>query len=674
MGRVTAASPFVRAASGAVADGASPRSFWSQLRSYWGGQAAARAAERAPPPAQRELALTPIEADDVKRWLYQRSAEGHSFRDQVKALLSEPEFAPPAAVSFEEQMRRCYARFQLLRERLALRLGDVQDRPERLITALELAAVVDDALFSVLSNHYCLCAGTLLRYAETCPAIDGYLRELDSGETVGVFAVTELGFGSNAASLQTRADYDPALGELVLSTPSPEARKFMVNAACAGVPKLGLVMTRLFVKGVDRGVFPLVVRLRTRFGPCPGVSISALGGAASAGADHALLSFAGVRVPAHGLLLGDDAGLLADGTFWSSVTSKRARFSRSIERVHWGRLCLSAAAATLTGASAFIAVKYGEQRRACAPRRPDLSVLEYRNYQRDVFSALAQAYASRCLVDFVVGKVQTTSPSERDYLFRISAATKAHVTRGAERAARRCRERCGAAALFDENRLAAFAARAQAWLSAAGDNQVLLLKVARQMLLRQGYVRLPPARPSPAALCNPARLIGLLRERERRLVDELRGTVAQPRLAEHELFTIWNENVNLALETAWAHASRLAAEAFVARLAELDCGHPAQVLFQLFALQELRPYLGFYLAEGLISRAELRAHGSYLDAACRELRPFGLELAKACDVPSSLLRAPLASDDYVAHCDHNLQGAAVADRPIRSSRSSVRDR
>jgi acyl-CoA oxidase len=672
MERVTAASSFVRAASGAVADGASHHSFWRRLRSHWGSQAAARAAEHAP----RERELTPIEAGDVKRWLYQRSAEGLSFRDQVKALLSEPEFAPRSAASREEQLQRCYARFQLLRERLELRLGDVQERPARLLTALELVAVVDPALFSVLSNHYCLCGGTLLRYAETCPAIEGYVRELDSGETVGAFAVTELGFGSNAASLQTRADYDPALGELVLSTPSPEARKFMVNAACAGVPKLGIVLARLFVKGADRGVFPLVVRLRTRFGPCPGVSISALGSGASAGPDQALLSFAGVRVPVHGLLLADDAGLLGDGAFWSSVTSRRARFSRSIEQVQLGRLCLSAAAATLTGASAFIAVKYGEQRRTCAPRRPDLSVLEYRNHQRDVFSALAQAYASRCLVDFVVGKYQTTSRSERDYLFRISAATKAHVTRGAERAARRCRERCGAAALFEENCLSAFAARAQAWLTAAGDNQVLLLKVARQLLLRQGYVRLPAARPSQeAALCNPARLIDLLRERERRLVDELRGAVAHRRLADAELFTLWNENVNLALEAASAHASRLAAEAFVARLAELDSGHPAQALFRVFALQELQPYLGFYLAQGLLRRTELEAHRTYLDAACRELRPFSLQLASAWDVPNSMLRAPLASDDYVAHYDQCVQRGAHAEAgPGRPPRSSLRDR
>ncbi|HEU4578675.1 MAG TPA: acyl-CoA dehydrogenase [Polyangiaceae bacterium] len=646
------------------------------LRSRWGAaRCAPRTPERSPAPAQYELRLAAIEARDVRRWLYRSSAEQLSFRDQVKALLSGPEFAPRPAASFQEQAQRCYARFQLLRERLELRIRDVQERPARLSTALELAAAVDAALFSVLSSHYCLCGGTLLRYAETCPAIEGYLRELDSGETLGAFAVTELAGGSDAASLQTRADYDPAQGDLVLSTPSAEARKFMVNAACAGVPKLGIVMARLYVQGVERGVFPLVVRLRTRFGVCPGVGISALGSAGSAGPDPALLGFDGVRVPLHGLLLAEDAALLADGTFWSSVSSGRERFARSIERVQLGRLCLSAAAATLTGASAFIAIQYGEQRRARAPRHPDPSVIEYRNHQRDVFCALAQAYASRCLVDLALAKHQATPASERAYLFRICAVAKAQVTRAAERAARRCRERCGGAALFEENRLSEFAACAQAWLTAAGDNQVLLLKVARQMLLRRGYVRLPRWSADPAApLADAARLIGLLRERERRLLDELRGALAQP-LVQGARFTSWNENVNLALETASAHASRLAAEAFAARLAELDDAHPAQALFRLFALQELGPQLGFYLAEELISRAELKAHGSYLDAACRELRPFAVQLASAFDVPNSVLRAPLAGDDYVAHYEHQArQGELAAEAPVRPASGSLRDR
>ena len=53
----------------------------------------------------------------------------------------------------------------------------------------------------------------------------------------------------------------------------------------------------------------------------------------------------------------------------------------------------------------------------------------------------------------------------------------------------------------------------------------------------------------------------------------------------------------------------------------------------------------------LVSGDEVKSHGRSLDAACLRLRPFAHVLAAACDVPNSLLRAPLASDDYVAHYD-----------------------
>jgi acyl-CoA oxidase len=598
------------------------------------------------------LAERVLDAGDVTRWLYEGSAEAQSFRDRVKALLAGPEFAPRPGMGLADQARLSYDRFQLVRDRLELRLRDVQERPARLAAALELIGVVDATLFTVMNIHYSLCGGTLLRHLPSCPELEGYIEELDSGETIGAFLMTELGYGNNVISLQTRVDYDREREELVLCTPSPEARKFMPNSALPGVPKLGVVMARLFVQGTDHGIFPVVARLRTSAGVCPGVSIVPLGDKPGFSLDNGITSFDAVRLPRHCLLLGEHSGLDAEGKFWSRLPGRRARFLRSIEQIHLGRLALSGVGATATGASAFIAIKYGEQRRTFAPRQPDLSVLEYRNHQRDLFSALAQAYASRLLVDFAMAAHGSTDSGEHDYLFRITAATKAHVTYAAERHVRLCRERCGAAAMFEENRLAVYATQAQGLVTAEGDNQIILIKIARQMLMRLGYVRLRPSRDLGASpLSDPARLLALIRERERRLLDELRSVVARARMRNEELFEIWNDNINLAIEAALAHSSRLATEAFAARLSGFDDEHPVVDLFRLFVLQEMSPHLGFYLAEELISPQELKEHSRRLDALCGRLRPFALDLASACDVPNELLRAPLASEDYVSYYD-----------------------
>ena len=57
--------------------------------------------------------------------------------------------------------------------------------------------------------------------------MEAYIEELDSLQSIGTFLVTELGYGNNVVALQTRADYDPVTQDIVLSTPSEAARKFM---------------------------------------------------------------------------------------------------------------------------------------------------------------------------------------------------------------------------------------------------------------------------------------------------------------------------------------------------------------------------------------------------------------------------------------------------------------
>lgn len=593
-----------------------------------------------------------VDAAELTRWLYQLDSEGIAFREHAKELLAEPEFAPREGLTATEQSELSYSRFQRLRRELDLRLRDVEERPARLAAALELVGLVDGTLFTVMSIHYGLCGGSLLRHGTPSPAIERYIDELDSLETIGTFLVTELGYGNNVVGLQTRADYDLERGDLIVSTPCPEARKFMPNTGLLGVPKLGVVMARLFVKGEDHGIFPLVMRLRTSTGPCPGVSIAALGEKPAYALDNAMTSFHAVRVPRDCLLLGKHSDLAPDGTFTSTAGSRRERFLLSMEQVQVGRLCLSAVGATLMGASAFVAIKYAEQRRTFAPRHADVSVLEYRNHQRDLFAALAYSYASRLLVNFALRKYVSTEQTEHNYCFRITSATKAHVTYATERFVRVCRERCGSAGMLEENRLSVFAAQVPGLVTAEGDNHIVLIKIARQMLLKQGYVPLKKTpHDSYASLSHPERLLGLVRERERRLLDELRRAMAVAKLPGRDLFEIWNENINLAIETATAHASRLAAEAFWQQAKDLPSDSPATDLFQLFGLHEIGPHLGFYLAEGLVSGAEVKKHGRVIDHACKALRPFALQLASALDIPNDVLRAPLATDDYVACYD-----------------------
>jgi acyl-CoA oxidase len=620
---------------------------------------------------------------ELSRFLYGLSFEQVRFREQVKALLASPAFERREGLTMEQHAQLSYQRFKLLRDALDLRARDVLERPARLTTVLELVGAVDGTLFTVMSIHYCLCVGSILRHGiaphavapgvaspaagsqpsrQLSPELARYLDELDSLDSIGTFLVTELGYGNNVVSLETRADYDVARRELRLTTPSPVAAKFMPNTALPGVPKIGVVMARLIVRGCDHGVFPLVLRLRTAGGECPGVSITPLGEKPSYSLDNAMTSFHGVRVPKACLLLGGESTLSDDGVFQSRIASRRERFLSSMEQVQLGRVSLSAVGATLLGASSLIAIKYAAQRKTFAPRHADVSVLEYRNHQRDVFTTLAYAYASRLMVvDVMKGCVTPRcfpptgsdaklgdAPEDHDTVFRISGATKVHVSYAMERFTRLCRERCGAAALLEENRLSTYAAQGQGLITAEGDNHIVLIKIARQMLLGHGYTKLDKPRQRRAlTLSDPRRLIGLLRGRERQLHRELKRAMA-PALASRNLFGLWNDNINLAIEMAAAHASRLVAEAFWGRVQQLHRESPVRDLLSLFGLQEIAPHLGYLLAEGWLTREEVKLHGKELDRLCAKIQPRALYLAQALDIPNEVLRAPIGSDDYIA--------------------------
>jgi len=596
-----------------------------------------------PAPESREG----LGAADLARYLYDLTPEEACFRERVKALLATPLFEPRDGLTMQEQAALSYSRFKRVRDELGIRVRDVVDRPSLLTTLLELVGPVDVTLYTVMSIHYCLCAGSILRHGAPSPLVESFLEELDSVDSVGTFLVTELGYGNNVVSLQTRADYDIERRELVLSTPNDEAIKFMPNTGLPGVPKVAVVMARLFVKGTDHGVFPLLLRLRTAEGPCPGVSITQLENKPCYSLDNAMTSFDGVRLPKECLLLGADSTLSDDGTFHSAIRSRRERFLESLEQIQLGRISLAAATGSALSSGVFIAIRYAMQRKTFAPRRADVSVLDYRNHQRDVFSALAYAYAGRFMVGAVKRRFIAGSTKQHDETFRYTSACKTHVTYAAERYSRICRERCGAVALFEENRIIAYTVQTQASVTAEGDNQIALIKIARQMLLGQGYESLP--RESDVMshpLSDPRRIVALLRSRERLLLGDLRRAMA-PALASRDLFKLWNQSINLAIETATAHTSRLVAEAFWERAQRLHADNPVRDLLALFGLQELGPHLGFLLAEGLVTPEEVKGHGRALDQVCERLHASAFYLTEALDLPNDILRAPIASDDFV---------------------------
>ncbi len=277
---------------------------------------------------------------------------------------------------------------------LGLGAAEIEEDPRRLYALHEWVGLADGVTCTILGIHYCLALGSLIAHGEGRADLEGFIAELERADSFGVFLATEIGFGNNLASLETEAVYDPVAREFVLSSSTPRSPKFMPNTACA-VPKLAVVLARLVSQGKNHGVFPFLVRIRDAGGEtCPGIDVWALTEKPGYALDNAVTRFDRVRVPKAHLLAGSDSTLHDDGRFESRASSRSRRFLNAIDRVQTGRVCFTSGVVSSLRAATWIAMRYTAQRFTFAPgKRSGVPLLSYRNVQRDVFGALAAAYA-----------------------------------------------------------------------------------------------------------------------------------------------------------------------------------------------------------------------------------------------------------------------------------------
>ncbi|EKM52531.1 uncharacterized protein PHACADRAFT_198586 [Phanerochaete carnosa HHB-10118-sp] len=117
------------------------------------------------------------------------------------------------------------------------------------------------------------------------------------------FLLTEVAHGLDAFNLETTATVKDD-GNFDLHTPNPGAAKYMPpTLPFGGVPRVGVVMARLVVNGVDKGIRPFVVALNDGKEMCKGVTARELPSKSGCRAvGHAITSFDHVAIPPSALL------------------------------------------------------------------------------------------------------------------------------------------------------------------------------------------------------------------------------------------------------------------------------------------------------------------------------------------------------------------------------------
>ncbi|MGW0996895.1 acyl-CoA dehydrogenase family protein [Streptomyces sp. NPDC002523] len=597
---------------------------------------------------------------DLSRLVFDdgRGDDREAVHGRWRRLIAEDTFRHRPGLGATERAALSYDWLRLVNE-TAGEPEQLADDPAKLAALHEWAAIVDGGggLCTVASIHYNLFLGSLLDHAGAGPRD---LSDFTTLRRVGTFLCTELEHGNDASALETTAELDPRTGRFVLNTPHPGAQKFMPNTSMTGGPKSAVVAARLLVAGRDEGVFLFLTPLSDENGPLPGVGVRRLPMRTGAPVDHCLTSFNHVLLPRDALLESEHGRLDAEGRLHSTLGNRRKRFLQSIARVTMGKLCMSGAAVGATRAALAIAVRYGDHRHVSGPRAGQrIPVNAHRSHHRPLLQGLATAYAMTflhrsALADWAAhgsgGDTERRAEAER-----LVAVAKSWITWQARDITIECRERCGAQGLFAVNGLSEFPHYIEGTVTAEGDNTVIWVKAAAEMLFAHQPPRQAPEPPGGASrLRDPRHVRGLLARAESVWQDRARAQLRQG--PSKDPVARWNGASSAALEMVSVHARLRATDAFLdaaARANDPAAGELLERLCLLFLLQEIGTYTGDLLAHGHLSPEQVHGLPQLLDDVLHELAPHMNDLVDAFDLPAAYLDGvPMANSGCVSLADY----------------------
>lgn len=643
-------------------------------------------------------------------------------RRQARQMVKDPAFWRDDALGKDEHRERVLSQLHLLVQNKAVHrafpvaLGGEDDNGGNIAGFEEL--VTADPSLQIKSGVQWGLFGSAILQLGTKEHHEKWLPGVMDLSIPGAFAMTEIGHGSDVASVGTTATYDPATEEFVIHTPFRAATKeYLGNAALHGVA--ATVFAQLITNGVNHGVHCFYVPLRGEDGhdlPGIGREDDGLKGGLN-GIDNGRLSFDQVRVPRTNLLnrYGDVA---PDGTYSSAIDSPGRRFFTMLGTLVQGRVSLDGAASWASALGLHIAVTYATQRRQFdGADGQEVVLLDYGKHQRRLLPRLATTYAQIFAHDEFLQKFdgvfsgRTDTPDDREDLETLAAALKPLSTWHALDTLQEAREACGGAGFMFENRLVGLRQDLDIYVTFEGDNNVLLQLVGKRLLT--DYARQFQGKDA-AALAKLAvgmtagkvfhgaglRQLGqavadfgqvarsvenglreeqqhdLLAGRVQQMVADIAGRLRAGAKDKELGARLFNENQAELIEAARAHGELLQWESFTDAVNAVEDADTRQVLTwlrDLFGLQLIEKHLAWHLIHGRLSTQRAAAVSRYIDRLCARLRPHALDLVAAFGFEPEHVRAPIASGIEQQRQDeareHYARLAASGTAPVREKKA-----
>lgn len=414
-------------------------------------------------------------------------------RQQVREELSSDLYSSTPSAHFSKQRKQTLKNIKLISENKFSKAGfpfllGGSNSPGGGLAVFEEVIFLDASTQIKYGVQFGLFASAIMHLG-TDYHHKNFLPSVVSLKIPGCFAMTETGHGSDVASLETTATFDPSTDELIINTPSKKAWKdYIGNAAKDG--KAAVVFAQLIVKGENHGVHAIYVPIRNSFGLLlKGVSAKDDGYKGGLnGIDNGRLAFNNVRVPRVNLL-NRYGNIDSSGNYSSPIESKGRRFFTMLGTLIQGRVSLVGAVTNAEKLALLIAVRYAHERKQFGTSNGDEQrIIDYPLHQSRLYPRLASLYAQigmhQSLVD-VFDEVFSNPEIDPEVISKLetdAAAAKALSTWNALETIQMAREACGGQGFLSENRLVELRKDLDVYATFEGDNNVLLQLVAKRLL------------------------------------------------------------------------------------------------------------------------------------------------------------------------------------------------
>jgi acyl-CoA oxidase len=286
-------------------------------------------------------AYPPPPSLDVRALQHVLDHDNHAMRAELRAFLGSELFRPRHGLPLAEERELALARLKALCPPGVpggkfLSIKDFLTNPKRIFAAHEIVGLADGSLATKMTVQFNLAGGTVLKLGTA--RHHALLDKMDTIETVGCFALTELAYGNNAVMMETTAVYDEATAEFVINTPNAQAQKYWITNSAIHA-HFAVVFAQMHVRGEECGIHAFIVPLRdsATHDILPGRFVAdMMHKMGCQGVDNGRLAFDHVRVP-RTALLNRYSDVSADGTFSSTIPVKRQRFLRVADQLLSGR-------------------------------------------------------------------------------------------------------------------------------------------------------------------------------------------------------------------------------------------------------------------------------------------------------------------------------------------------